>query len=138
MYMYIVHVCIMKYLVGKYSALQADVHLLKDKESTSQAEVQRLLLSVNNLEKGKANAELELRNVEAKLEEEARRHQTTVAKFNADRKNILSTTEENLGVVKGEELMVTLYLVSITKLIYFIVCRLASEDRQRVTGSQSR
>ena len=114
------------------------MHLLKDKESTSQAEVQRLLLSVNNLEKGKANAELELRNVEAKLKEEARRHQTTVAKFNADRKNILSTTEENLGVVKGEELMVTLYLVSITKLIYFIVCRLASEDRQRVTGSQSR
>ena len=58
--------------------------------------------SVNNLEKGKANAELEKRNVEAKLEEEMKRHQATVAKFHADKKNILSTTEENLGVVKGK------------------------------------
>ena len=51
----------------------------------------------------KANAELELKTLALKLEQEAAAHRDTVAKFNADKKHILMSTEEaNLEAIKGE------------------------------------
>ena len=86
----------------RYSALQSEVQRLKDKELGYQSEAQRLQQSVISLEKSKANAELELKTVEMKLDQEILQHKGTVAEFHADKKNILVSTEEaNMEAMKG-------------------------------------
>ena len=51
---------------------------------------------------GKANIELELKNYIMKYDQEVMGHKETVAKFNADKKHILMSTEEaNLEAMKG-------------------------------------
>lgn len=50
----------------------------------------------------KANYELELKTLQMKLDQELTAHKETVAKFNADKKHILMSTEEaNLEAMKG-------------------------------------
>ena len=50
----------------------------------------------------KANSELELKTLQMKLDQEVIGHKETVAKFNADKKHILMSTEEaNLEAMKG-------------------------------------
>ena len=50
----------------------------------------------------KANVELELKTYVMKFDQEVLAHKETVAKFNADKKNILMSTEEaNMEAIKG-------------------------------------
>lgn len=50
----------------------------------------------------KANIELELKTYVMKYDQEMLAHKETVAKFNADKKNILMSTEEaNMEAIKG-------------------------------------
>ena len=52
----------------------------------------------------KANSELELKTLQMKLDQEIIAHKETVAKFNADKKHILMSTEEaNLEAMKGRK-----------------------------------
>ena len=64
--------------------------------------MQRQQNAVISLEKSKANIELELKTVRMKYDQEALAHKETIARFNADKKNILHSTEEaNLEALKG-------------------------------------
>ena len=50
----------------------------------------------------KANVELELKTMRMKYDQEVLAHKETVARFNADKKNILHSTEEaNMEALKG-------------------------------------
>ena len=50
----------------------------------------------------KANIELELKTYKMKYDQEVLAHKETIAKFNADKKHILMSTEEaNMEAIKG-------------------------------------
>ena len=53
-----------------------------------------------------ANAELDMKTFMMKQEQEVLAHKETIAKFNADKKHILMSTEEaNLEAMQGETVL---------------------------------
>ncbi|KAI0232790.1 hypothetical protein LSAT2_016895 [Lamellibrachia satsuma] len=91
-----------KELENRTSTLQGEISRLKNKDTVGQNEIQRQQNAVISLEKSKANIELELKTVRMKYDQEALAHKETIARFNADKKNILHSTEEaNLEALKA-------------------------------------
>lgn len=124
-------------LTDKTRSLQSEVDRLKEKDLQSQSEIQRLQGIVVQLEKvlfrlffsltiksicchiiyhnllslyfqRKANIELELNSAKMKYENEVASHKETIARFNADKKQIITTSEEaNEAVIKGRNIRIT-------------------------------
>ncbi|XP_013412061.1 rho-associated protein kinase 2-like isoform X3 [Lingula anatina] len=74
--------------------LHSEVQRFKEKEAQMLKDKQKLSQDVINLEKSRANVELELKTYRMKYDQEVLAHKETIAKFNADKKHILTSTEE--------------------------------------------
>ncbi|XP_067678854.1 rho-associated protein kinase 2-like [Haliotis asinina] len=88
-------------LSDRIRALQNEKDRLMEKERVNGQELQKKQSIVVQLEKRVANVELERDNFYRKLEAEIQSHKETVARYNADKKNILMSTEEaNMEAMK--------------------------------------
>ncbi|CAH1772749.1 unnamed protein product [Owenia fusiformis] len=88
-------------LENQNHSLHNKVQELKQQAIKTQAELERLRQTTVNLEKSKANVELERNTYQAKHDQEMRAHKETIARFNADKKHILMSTEEaNIEAVR--------------------------------------
>lgn len=91
----------MSEIENKNRSLQSEVERLREKDSRAMSENQRLQGIVVALEKSKANIELELNSWKMKYESEVTSHRETIARFNADKKQIITTSEEaNEAMIK--------------------------------------
>lgn len=80
-------------LQEKVRKLQTEKQKVEEKERITNKEIQRLQDSIVKLEKSKNNMELELDTFKKKFTDEKNAHQTTIDRFNADKKTIKETTE---------------------------------------------
>ncbi|CAC5419597.1 ROCK1 [Mytilus coruscus] len=80
-------------LQEKVRGLQMEKQKAEEKERITNKEIQRLGERIVKLEKSKNNLELELDTYKKKYTDEKNAHQTTIDRFNADKKTIKETTE---------------------------------------------
>ncbi|XP_063414953.1 rho-associated protein kinase 1-like isoform X2 [Mytilus trossulus] len=80
-------------LQEKVRKLQTEKQKVEEKERITNKEIQRLQDSIVKLEKSKNNMELELDTYKKRFTDEKNAHQTTIDRFNADKKTIKETTE---------------------------------------------
>ncbi|XP_041359873.1 rho-associated protein kinase 2-like [Gigantopelta aegis] len=86
-------------------ALQAEQDNLFRKEETLSQEISKNKQTIAHLEKSRGSLELERDNFKRRLEAEIQNHKETVARYNADKKHILMSTEEaNMEQMKDMQL----------------------------------
>ncbi|XP_013777365.1 rho-associated protein kinase 2-like isoform X2 [Limulus polyphemus] len=81
-------------LENQRQVLQQEIERLREREATYTLENQKLNDKHIEMEKQRAMLELEVKNLQNKYEQEAATHQEDIANFTADKKRLLSSTEE--------------------------------------------
>lgn len=81
-------------LENRKHALQMELERMRERELSMMEENQKLNNKLVDLEKEHAMLELELKNLQNKFDQEAAAHQEDIAALTADKKRILSSTEE--------------------------------------------
>ncbi|KAG1669225.1 Rho-associated protein kinase 2 [Nymphon striatum] len=81
-------------LEEKRRAFQLEIDQLREKEKELSRENQQISEKLLEYEKVRAMLQLEVKGIKNKYEQELKSHQEDVANFNADKKKILSSTEE--------------------------------------------
>lgn len=93
-------------LLVKINNLQNENEMLKKKETATEAELQTVQKTIFQLEKDRANMELEKETYIRKWEQEIEAHKATMTQFNACQSSVSSTSEEaNLATIRELQAM---------------------------------